>query len=161
MKKLNFAILGAFWAVSLATQAVADTTIPWTKEGCESVKGIWVTAHSATESGCDAAHCNGKNFCRSAIEMTWFSALIWCQSIGHKLASFNSLCPGLPTGPNNTSGACANVKGIDSNYWQWTNFPWETDSALVVNFGSGGITSHKRNRYNTNSPWHNRAACEE
>ena len=46
MKKLNFVIFGALLAISLATRAFAETTIPWTKEGCESVKGTWVTAHS-------------------------------------------------------------------------------------------------------------------
>ena len=93
MKKLNFIVLGTLLAISLATQAFADTTIPWTKEGCESVKGTWITAHSATDDGCDAAHCNGLNFCRSPQTMNLWSAAIWCKSIGRELADVETACP--------------------------------------------------------------------
>ena len=49
----------------LAHSALAETTIPWTKEGCESVKGTWIAAHLPDDDGCDTAHCNGMNFCTS------------------------------------------------------------------------------------------------
>ena len=122
MKKLNFVIFGTLLAISLATQAFAETTIPWTKEGCESVKGIWVTAHSATDDGCDAAHCNGLNFCRRKVNMNWFSALIWCKSIGHKLTDIETACPnGLAS-----SETCANLEPYiprDYRFGFWTSIP--------------------------------------
>ncbi|MBP5344197.1 MAG: hypothetical protein J6Y85_03905 [Alphaproteobacteria bacterium] len=93
-------------SLTFATAAHAETTIPWTKEGCESVQGTWITAHSSTDSGCDAAHCNGKNFCRSNVKMNWFSALIWCHSIGRELTDLETACPnGLASG-----NTCANLK---------------------------------------------------
>ena len=50
-------ILGVFFlSLVISTSAQAVTTIPWTKEGCESVKGEWITAHSPDDDGCDAAH---------------------------------------------------------------------------------------------------------
>jgi len=118
MKKLNFIVFGAFLAISLATQAFAETTIPWTKEGCESVKGVWITAHAATDDGCDAAHCNGKNFCRAPKTMNYWSALIWCKSIGHNLPDIETLCPnGL-----NSGGTCANLSGrMGAEVWSTTS----------------------------------------
>ena len=105
MKKLNFAILGTCLLTALTTRALAETTIPWTKEGCESVKGTWITAHSPDESGCNANHCNGRNFCRSNVMMNWWSALIWCKSIGRELTDIETACPrGL------SSSSCANLK---------------------------------------------------
>ena len=111
-------ILGVlFLSVILARSAFAVTTIPWTKEGCESVKGQWITAHSATDSGCDANHCNGLTFCEQPLRVNWWSALLWCQSIGHKLVDIETACPkGLSV------GACANLNGrvIDLG---WTSTP--------------------------------------
>ena len=134
MKKYLFLSM----ALILTHGAFAETTVPWTKEGCESVKGTWITAHSATDSGCDAAHCNGKSFCRGPLTTTWFSALIWCQSIGHKLVSFSNLCPGIPTEFNTAKNACANVSGI-SNVRGWTSMPSGTNKALCVNLSSGAV----------------------
>ena len=96
---------------------MADINIPWTKEGCESVKGTWVTAHSATDEGCDAAHCNGMNFCRSQNnQLNWWSALIWCKSIGRELADMESMCPnGLSSG-----NTCANLKGRIGGRDNWS-----------------------------------------
>ena len=116
MKK-QVAIL--FLSLILAHSAIADTNIPWTKEGCESVKGTWITAHSPTDSGCDAAHCNGMNFCVSNVIMrSWFSALIWCKSIGREMADIETACPnGL-----SASRTCANLNGKYSKC-AWTSTP--------------------------------------
>ena len=144
MKKLNFAILGALLAINLTTQAFAETTIPWTKEGCESVKGTWITAHSPDESGCDAAHCNGLNFCKSPQGMNWFSALIWCKSIGRKLAEVETACPnGLASG-----GACANLKDM---YWCWLNMPAPGNQAYAID-GGRIYTTERRRGSDSNSP---------
>ena len=134
MKKLNFAIFGALLVISLATRALADTTIPWTKEGCESVKGIWVTAHSPTDDGCDAAHCNGRNFCRSNIAMNWWSALIWCKSIGRKLTDIENACPnGLSSGGN-----CANLNSrLGRDAW----FATPGSSGKVYWYGANKLQS--------------------
>ena len=116
----------------LAHSALAEITIPWTKEGCESVKGTWITAHSPTDEGCDAAHCNGKTFCRSNVAMTWFNALIWCQSIGHKLVSFEHLCPGITI-----TGPCTNIKNLGGDRYAWTNMIYSTNQAVYVYFPKG------------------------
>ena len=142
MKKLNFAIFGALLAISLVTRALAETTIPWTKEGCESVKGTWVTANAANADGCDAAHCNGKNFCVLRQTLNWWSALIWCQSIGHKLAELEEACPnGLAS-----SGTCANLNNRSHNnrcHWiatpnqSWNQYSFKANS-IGGDYRTGG-----------------------
>ena len=156
MKKLNFAIFGALLAISLTTQALAETTIPWTKEGCESVKGIWTTANKATDTdkGCDANHCNGLNFCQSPVRLNWWSALIWCKSIGHKLVELETACPnGL-----SASFSCANLKGrlMDSGS-SATQMPGGiSNSYLVLN--NGTISTNESWTRHTNP---GTALCEE
>ena len=114
-----------FLSLVISTSAQAVTTIPWTKEGCESVKGTWITSHAATDSGCDAAHCNNRNFCRSNVQMSWFSALIWCQSIGRTLTDVETACPNSLS--NNT---CANLKeNLSQN---WTSTPCGQQSAYLL-----------------------------
>jgi len=111
-------VIGAlFFSLVISHSALAVTNIPWTKAGCESVQGTWITAHSPTDEGCDAAHCNGKNFCRAPKPMNYWSALIWCQSIGHKLPDIETLCPsGLASG-----STCANLTGrMGAEVWSTT-----------------------------------------
>ena len=157
MKKLNFAIFGAVMAISLATQAFAETTIPWTKEGCESVKGTWITAHSPDDDGCDAAHCNGRNFCRSTMAMNWWSAAIWCKSIGHKLVSFTNLCPGITP---NSGAPCANIRNVNSRVWFWTDMVWNTKQSLGVD-SSGSVNADSRSGNGWGYQWLNTAMCEQ
>ena len=147
MKKLNFAIFGALLAISLVTRALAETTIPWTKAGCESVKGKWLTAHSADEDGCDAAHCNGKNFCRSGTPMNWWSSLIFCQSIGHKLVSWENLCPGTIQAMEDSRHTCTNIKKLDGNFWGWLETLWGTNGVILVRPSDGLISWNYRNHY--------------
>ena len=145
--------IGVLWfCMAVVTSAQADTTIPWTKEGCESVKGTWITAHSATDSGCDAAHCNGKNFCTNKVKVNWWSALIWCKSIGHKLTDIETACPhGLAS-----SSSCANLNGKIS--WRyWTNTPCSTESQYCAQSG-GSITC---STYDKRSAVDGYALCEE
>ena len=115
MKKY-IGILGL--SLILSYSALADTTIPWTKEGCESAKGIWITAHTATDEGCDVNHCNGLNFCKSNTNaLDWWNALIWCQAIGHKLADAESACPNAISGNSN----CPNLGIPRVSYEFWTS----------------------------------------
>jgi len=152
MKKL----LGVlFLSMILAKSAFAGTTIPWTKEGCQSVKGTWITARSATDSGCDAAHCNGMNFCRGPVAMNWFSAMIWCQSIGHKVASWANACPGMPTG----SAPCANLNGVGSGYG-WTGTSTNEQQALTIELSNGGVLGYNRN-YSSFNQRFTPPLCEE
>ena len=128
MYKLNFVIFGALMLTCLTTQAFAETTIPWTKEGCESVKGKWITAHSPDESGCDANHCNGRNFCQSPQMMNFWSAVIWCKSIGRTLAGVEDACPnGLSSG-----NTCANLANKFPYLRPWTSEPSPKDANAMM-----------------------------
>ena len=127
--KASFGVL--FLSLILSHTVLAGTNIPWTKEGCESVKGIWVTAHAATDSGCDALHCNGKNFCRSQQMTNWFSALIWCKSIGRELTDLETVCPrGVST------MTCDNMAGKNVDGWTTTPYPNSNGQFFIVQNGT-------------------------
>ncbi|MBP5344232.1 MAG: hypothetical protein J6Y85_04080, partial [Alphaproteobacteria bacterium] len=135
MKKNIFVLALSF---TLATVAHAETTIEWTEAGCQSVGGTWITAHNASDSGCDAAHCNGRNFCRSPNPMNWFSALIWCKSIGRTLADFNHVCPGTPFVDKQI---CANMKGLSSSAIKvTTSMPMDNNRGHYIYLPDGKIT---------------------
>jgi len=135
-------IAALFLSLVTSTFAQADTSIPWTKAGCESVKGTWITAHSATDSGCDANHCNGLSFCKSNVTMNWWAAVIWCRSIGHQLTDIETACPsGISSG-----GTCANLKGITSS-GNWTITP---ASATQPYLADGKVTVYGDRRETNN-----------
>ena len=58
--------------------------------------------------------------------MNWFSALIWCKSIGRELADVETACPnGLASGVT-----CANLK--ENLTQNWTSTPCKTKSAYLL-----------------------------
>ncbi|MBP5344501.1 MAG: hypothetical protein J6Y85_05470 [Alphaproteobacteria bacterium] len=145
--------------LTLTQPAMAETTIPWTKEGCESVKGTWITAHQATDTDCSSTQCNGMNFCASTVGINFFNALIWCKSIGHKLTDFTHLCPGA-TGQINTPGICVNAKGlISGDSWGWTTSPGSAQGkSILVRFLDARYQQFDRNFSPSNNMY---AICEE
>jgi len=80
-------------------------------------------------------NCNGKRFCKSSNSMNWWSSFTWCEAIGGKLASFESLCPGHQTNP---TGTCANLKGISSG-WNASSTGWNTGNAFYVKLPDGTV----------------------
>ena len=151
MKNFKYVLFGL--VLMVAGQVYAETTIPWTKEGCESVKGTWITAHSATDEGCDAAHCNGKNFCRSAQQMNWWSALIWCKALGRELTDLETACPnGLSSG-----NVCPNLDGF-RKVLMWTSTPGASNKSYMIHSNATGPIW---NSYNERSiAYQNYALCK-
>ncbi|MBP5343717.1 MAG: hypothetical protein J6Y85_01390, partial [Alphaproteobacteria bacterium] len=116
--------------------------------------GTWITAHSATDEGCDAAHCNGLNFCRSAQKMNFFSALIWCKSIGHKLTDVETVCPnGLASGQT-----CANANNFGN---VWTDMPSPSNSNRMVYLSGKNQLMLNHDSGNRNNSASLNAICKE
>ena len=147
----------------MATSAQADF---W--DNCTAYGGTIITANSYgnDKSGglCNdpsnpelTNNCNGKRFCLNSNTTNWWSAFAWCESIGGRLASFESICPGVQTNPNNTTGACPNAKGT-GNRGAWTKTGWKNTNAFAVNLSSGAVFDGYRDPYN--GYWQ-RALCEE
>ena len=105
-------------------------------------------------------NCNGKRFCVGSMKMNWWSAFTWCESIGGKLAGFESACPGVQTQPSTETGACPNFKGIGNYTWNWLNSGWERDKAFYVNPSSGALLISGSSRYR-NTGNYIQALCEE
>ena len=122
----------------LSMYAYAGTTITWNQAGCESVGGVWVKANSATDTdkGCDSAHCNAKEFCRSPKKMNWWSAFAWCESIGAKLVDLESACPNAIT--NNFF--CANLNGMSDKVFTNTPYNYAGSGQIYCVYSNGSMT---------------------
>ena len=158
--------IGFFAVCLLAQSALAEWGANCTNNG-----GTIITAnsygndksgglcHDPSDSNV-TQNCNGKIFCESNEAMNWWSAFTWCEAIGGRLASFESMCPGIIRTPNDTIGACPNLKATgvrnDGDDWGWSNFGWGTTDALVVKLTTGNIRAYGGRRYTI---YH--AFCEE
>ena len=140
MKKLVFFLC---MCTFLAAPAMAET--------CENNGGTLITAHAATDPGCDSKTCNGKTFCKSDKAMNWWSAFAWCESQGRTLAEFSKMCPGVSQAPANTTGDCPNLQGKGDNVWVWSSLAYSDKYAFIVNLSSGAVGSYGRPGINFNS----------
>jgi len=139
----------------LAEPVSAEMTIPWTKAGCESVNGNWITARSPTDEGCDANHCNGEHFCMSKQTMNWWSALIWCQWIGRELSDIETACPHSLSARR----ACVNLEGrmnVSGNNFSWLSTQLSNTGAYYLD-ASGNISTYHNGK--TTDGWHH-ALCK-
>ena len=112
-------------------------------ETCENNGGTLITAHAATDPGCDSKTCNGKTFCKSDKAMNWWSAFTWCESQGRTLAEFSSMCPGVSQAPAGTTGDCPNLQGKGDG-WVWSSLAYSSDSAIIVHLSSGAVSHGSR-----------------
>ena len=120
--------------ISVVSTAMAAT---WTKENC-------------TDRGGTVVSITGGTFCRSNITMNWWSANVWCQKHGGKLAGIADLCPG--TAP----AAGQNCPDLFSCYWN----VWSSDTAAsgqVLSFSGSCTDGHI---YNINQSDLKRAICK-
>jgi len=164
MKKFGILLL----SLCLTTSAFADF---WTN--CTNNGGTIIQANSyGNDKGglCNdpsdstkTNNCNGKRFCLSGNAMNWWSNFTWCESIGGRLASFSSLCPGIQTNINTSTGACPNLVNVATNKWGNSNLGKGSDYAFSINLGSGAIHASYPHGYRTNGPGQNQhsALCEE
>jgi len=158
MKKFGILLL----SLCVVTPALADLATNCTNNG-----GTMITANSyGNDQGglCNnpsdsnlTNNCNGKRFCRSGNFMNWWSAFTWCEAIGAKLASFESVCAGVGT----AALTCPNLKGKSNKGTDWvqTSMGWGTTIAVTVSLQSGAIA--KDTRYPRNSSNDYYAICEE
>jgi len=158
MKKFGILLL----SLCTATPALADF---WTN--CTTFGGTIVQANSyGNDKGglCNnpnnpdvVNNCNGKRFCRGGTKMNWWSSFTWCESIGGKLVSFDTVCPGTQ---KNDSGTCPNLKNVGStNDWCLTTLGWSNHKNIVVSL-AGSISYSSPTQLNYGSFSFN-ALCEE
>ena len=131
-------------------------------DNCTAYGGTIITANSyGNDKGGDCNdpsnpdltnNCNGKRFCKIGQKINWWSAFTWCDSIGGKLASLESLCPGTQYF---SFADCPNFKGTGQNYY-WTSTGLGTRDAFTVSL-AGSLGTNNRDA-NTAS---GTALCEE
>ena len=110
------------------------------------VGGTIVTAHVPTDEGCSQTTCNGRKFYISLNEngtwngwgnLNWWSAHMWCEANGLKLATLAEACP-----PGNPSvGPCPNLSGLlPPNYGVWVNLSYSDSPSAGGSVDNNGVT---------------------
>ena len=149
--------------LALATTAQADF---W--DNCTAYGGTIITANSyGNDKGglCNdpndsskTNNCNGKRFCRSGNSMNWWSSFTWCESIGGKLASFESACPGTPFSVRESDAeSCPNLINLGLQTWHWTGLGAGNNGAYLAGYNGIARTYSPR----TNTAANIKTFCEE
>ena len=106
-------------------------------------------------------NCNGKRFCRSGNAMNWWSSFTWCESIGGKLASFESMCPGVQIASQwKVYGACPNLTAVGTSGRVWSSAGFGSNGTAQVDI-TEGFPSVGTGSGNTRDDTRFFAFCEE
>ena len=95
------------------------------------------SAYAACEGGTMVG-----GFCKSNVQMNWWSAAAWCKANGLQLASMYEMCPSWD-GQSGLSGMCSELNGKDSGY-AWSATACDSSNAFAVNLSSGRVESYYR-----------------
>ena len=109
------------------------------------------SAPCANGAGTQVIGVDGETYCRSNVNMNWWSAHAWCDAANMKLMSLDR-CNG-KNGNITGEVACPNFKGTDS-VTCWTSSVPSSSLAFSVNLSSGAVNSNLRDYGN------NAALCE-
>lgn len=88
---------------------------------------------------------NNHDYCVSSTTMVWWSAIVWCEQQGRKLATLNQACNGWNSDIVG-NGTCPNL-AVGVNKVVWTVNPSGDSNAYIVNLSSGNVSSYNRTGY--------------
>ena len=83
-------------------------------------------------------------FCRSNVQMNWWSAQAWCQVNGSRLATIYEMCPSWDG--NTGSDKCPELKGPDGSdsKYRWSSTVNGNDKAFVLYPSNGLVDVNER-----------------
>ena len=94
------------------------------------------SAYSACDGGTEITNTAGTTFCKSNVEMNWWSAANWCKENGMHLATMYEMCP---SWDGNTGGnKCPELNGKGSEN-VWSSTVRGSDYAFLVKLYDGGV----------------------
>ena len=104
-----------------------------------------LSATCANGAGTQVIGVDGETYCRSNVNMNWWSAHAWCDAANMRLVSLDR-CNGKN---GNISGdvGCPNFKGTGSVSC-WTSSVPSSSTAFNVNLSSGAVNSGANARIN-------------
>ena len=88
----------------------------------------------------------GKTFCRSDIDMNWWSAQNWCKANGSNLATMYEMCPNWDG--NTGYETCPELENKTDGGDAWSATVHDNNYAFAVNLKSAYVASNYRDRTN-------------
>ena len=102
------------------------------------------SAYSACDGGTEITNTAGTTFCKSNVEMNWWSAANWCKANGMHLATMYEICP---SWDGNNYGKCPELGSLDG--WIWTSTASGQNSTFIIVSGSIANSESDARRSNT------------
>ena len=102
------------------------------------------SAYAKCDGGTQVTNTAGTTFCKSNVDMNWWSAAAWCKANGLHLATMYEMCPSWDG--NKGSGKCSELNGKGSGV-VWSATASGSGYAFHVNLSNGDVNNHGRNDY--------------
>ena len=99
------------------------------------------SSYAACNGGTEITNTAGTTFCKSNVEMNWWSAAAWCKENGLQLATMYEMCPSWDG--NTGSGKCPELNGKGSGY-AWSATASGSEYAFDVSLSRGNVSSTNR-----------------
>ena len=94
------------------------------------------SAYAKCEGGTEITNTAGTTFCKSNMQMNWWSAATWCKENGLHLATMYEMCPNWDG--NTGGGKCPELNGKGSGY-VWSATASGSERAFTVNLSDGNV----------------------
>ena len=98
----------------------------------------FTSAYATCNGGTEVTNTVGTTFCKSNVEMNWWSAAAWCKTNGLRLATMYEMCPSWDGNPG--SEKCPELNGASEGY-AWSATAYNDGAALGVTFSDGIVDS--------------------
>lgn len=103
---------------------------------------------AACDGGTEITGKNGHVYCKSNVNVNWYTAFSWCDAQGRTLATMEQICDidDIQRWDGNTgTGKCLNMAGASSeNLWVWSAMPYSPTHAFSVYLSSTNVSSGNR-----------------
>ena len=104
------------------------------------------SSYAACNGGTEITNTAGTTFCKSNVEMNWWSAAAWCKENGLHLATMYEMCP---TWDGNTGdGKCPELNGKGSDR-VWSATARGSEYAFYVTLSNGNVRDDATRNYSS------------
>ena len=106
------------------------------------------SAYAKCEGGTEITNTAGTTFCKSNVDLNWWSAAAWCKENGLQLATMYEMCPSWDG--NAGSGKCPELNGKGSDLRVWSATASGRENAFLVHLSDGYVNNTYYRQANTN-----------
>ena len=100
------------------------------------------SAYAKCDGGTEITNTAGTTFCKSNVDLNWWSAAAWCKENGLQLATMYEMCPSWDG--NAGSGKCPELNGKGSDLRVWSATASGSERTFYVILSNGLVNTNGR-----------------